>query len=103
MTTVRLTAVVTEDHKLTVKVPNEIPPGRVEVLIQQSETASSVPANPAREAARAKLAAAGLLSAAHRLPPGIAIPTDAQVQAAGVLPPGARPSEDVISEDRNET
>lgn len=102
MDAIRLTGVITEDHELTVKVPDEIPPGRVEVIIQSSEAKLSPTANSPRETARMKLAAAGLLSSAHHLPPGTPIPTDAEVEAAGRLPPGARPSELLISEDRDE-
>lgn len=100
MTTVRLSALVTEDHELNVKVPENIPPGRVELVIELPET--TISPNSAREAARAKLAAAGLLVTEHYLAPGTRIPTDEEVRAAGILPPGARPSEELIDEDRNE-
>ncbi|HVU12515.1 MAG TPA: hypothetical protein VHD90_14630 [Phototrophicaceae bacterium] len=100
MATVRLSALVTEDHELSGKVPENIPPGRVELVIELPETVTAP--TSAREAARAKLAAAGLLSTAHHLPPGTRIPTDAEVDAAGILPPGARPSEELVDEDRNE-
>ncbi|MBI1255908.1 MAG: hypothetical protein GC204_00410 [Chloroflexi bacterium] len=102
-TAVRLSAIVTEDHELTVKVPGEIPPGRVELLIQHSvDPIPSASINPARDAARAKLAAAGLLSSAHHLPSGTRIPSEAEVRSAGALPSGARPSEELIHEDRDE-
>ncbi len=102
MVAVRLSAVVTEDRELIVQVPNEIPAGPVELLIQTSQPLSPFIDNPARETARAKLAAAGLLSNIHRLPLGTRIPTDDEVREAGILPPGARPSEDLIKDDRNE-
>ena len=102
MVAVRLSAMVTEDHELIVQVPQEIPVGPVELLIQTPQPSSSLIENPAREAARIKLAAAGLLSNIHRLPAGTHIPTDDEVRKAGILPPVARPSEDLINEDRNE-
>jgi hypothetical protein len=102
MVAVRLSAVVTEDRELIVQVPQEIPAGPVELLIQTSQPTSPAINNPAREIARAKLAAAGLLSNIHRLPIGTRIPTDDEVRAAGILPPGSRPSEDLIDEDRSE-
>jgi hypothetical protein len=102
MTDIWLSGVITEDHELIVKVPVDIPPGRVEVMIQSTPADETLPANPAREAARAKLAAAGLLVTEHVLLPGTRIPTDAEVEAAGRLPPSARPSEDLINEDREE-
>lgn len=102
MTDIWLSAVVTEDRKLIVEVPDEVPPGRVDVLIQVPDAEAAKYTNPAREAARAKLAAAGILSKAHELLPDVRIPTDEEVRAAGKLPPGARPSEDLIREDRED-
>jgi hypothetical protein len=102
MTDIWLSGVVTEDHELIVKVPEDVSPGRVNVLLQTPQSDETIPTNPAREAARAKLAAAGLLSTAIRLPPGTVLPTEEEVKAAGILPPGARPSEDLINEDREE-
>jgi len=100
MVTIQLSAIVDKNGQLTAKVPDNIPAGPINIIIQSPETA--VLMNPAREVARAKLAAAGLLGSAHRLPPNTHIPTDAEVNAAGRLPPNACPSEDLINEDRNE-
>ncbi len=102
MVTIQLSAIVDKNGQLTVKVPDNIPPGPINIIIQSPDTSTSPKINAAREAARAKLAAAGLLSSAHRLPPNTRIPTDAEVNAAGILPPNARPSEELINEDRNE-
>ena len=101
MVTIQLSAIVDKNGQLTVKVPDNIPPGPINVIIQSPEP-SALASNPAREAARTKLAAAGLLSSAHRLPPDTRIPTDDEVHAAGMLPADARPSEELIDEDRNE-
>jgi hypothetical protein len=102
MVAIRLSAVVDDDHQLTVKVPEDIPVGPVELLIQVPEPGKSLLINPAREAAKAKLTAAGLLSTAHNPPPGMRIPTREEVLAAGVLLPGARSLEELINEDRDE-
>lgn len=102
MTDIWLSGVITEDHKLIVNVPVDVPPGRVDVRIQSTPVDEVLPANPARESARARLAAAGVLSTAIRLPLGTILPTEEEVRAAGILPPGARPSEDLINEDREE-
>lgn len=102
MVTIHLSAIVDKNGQLTVKVPDNIPPGPINIIIQSPETSEGVLNNPARETARAKLAAAGLLSSAHRLAPNTRIPTDSEVDAAGKLPSNARPSEDLINEDRNE-
>jgi hypothetical protein len=101
MVTIQLSAIVDKNGQLTVKVPDNIPPGPINVIIQSPEASDLAP-NNAREIARAKLAAAGLLSSAHRLPLNTRIPTDAEVLAAGTLPPNTRPSENLISEDRDE-
>ena len=102
MVTIQLSAIVDKNGQLTVKVPENIPPGPINIILQSPEPSISALTNPAREIARAKLAAAGLLSSSHQLPPNTRIPTNAEVYAAGVLPSGARPSEDLINEDRNE-
>lgn len=103
MASIRLSALITEDRKLIVQVPADIPAGPVELVIQVLEPPSSMSViNPAREAARAKFAAAGMLSHAHRLPDGVIPPTEEEMLSAGILPPGARPSEELISEDRDE-
>jgi hypothetical protein len=102
MVAVRLSAVINEDRELLVKLPDDIPSGPVELVIQLPESASKLPYNQAREIARVKLAAAGLLSSAHQLLPDTPIPTDEEVRAAGILPANARPSEELIDEDRNE-
>lgn len=93
MVDVRLNGIVTDDHRLVVELPSDIPPGEVEILIRTVSTR-------VRDSARAKLAAAGLLSSAHHPDPDMIRPTDAEVEAAGRLPPGARGSEELVDEDR---
>ena len=102
MIAIKLSAVVGKDRKLVLDLPEETPTGMVEVIIQSPLPTPRTVSNPAREAARAKLAAARLLSTTHHLPDGTLIPTDTEVLAAGQLPPGSRPSEALISEDRDE-
>ncbi|MCA0456792.1 MAG: hypothetical protein LCI00_22660 [Chloroflexi bacterium] len=102
MVTVHLSAIVDKDGQLTIKVPDHIPPGPINIIIESQQPASAPQTNPARETARTKLAAAGLLSSAYETPPHSRVPTDAEVEAAGTLPADARPSEELISEDRNE-
>jgi hypothetical protein len=102
MVTVRLNGMITEDHKLVIDLPDELPVGPVEVTIQSTEQPSPIVTNPAREAARAKLAAGGLLSNIHRAPAGIRRPTDEEVRMAGIMPPGTKDTLEDINEDRNE-
>jgi hypothetical protein len=101
MVAIRLSAVVGADGKLTVQVPESIPAGPVEVLIETKDTMVAGE-HSAREAARAKLAAAGVLSTAHKLPAGARVPTPAELLAAGTLPSGAPSSEALIRLDRDE-
>jgi hypothetical protein len=105
MVAIRLPAVITEDRKLIIELPDDVPAGAVEVVIHTQDASQAEEGeiiNPAREAARAKLAAAGLLSTAHRLPEGVIQPTEEEMYGAGVLPVGAPPSEELIDEDRHE-
>lgn len=103
MVAVRISVIVGADRRIVIQVPDEIPNGPVDLVIQAAGEASTTGDHPARAAARSQLAAAGLLSSAHYPPPGLRVPTDEEVRATGELPPGARPSEDLINEDRDET
>lgn len=104
MVAVRVSAVVGEDRRLVIELPEEIPVGPVELIIQASESVSEsgekLPLNPLREAIRAKMLAAGILGTAHMPPSDIVAPTEAEAMAAGELAPGARPSHELIAEDR---
>lgn len=102
MVTVHLSAVVNKDRQLIVTLPDEIPDGPVELIIQIPDTTPLVTSNPARENARAKLAAAGMLSHAHNLPTGVSIPSNEEVAEAGRLSPEARSIDALINEDRDE-
>jgi hypothetical protein len=94
MVAIRVNAVITDDGQLIVKLPKGIPPGAVEIVIQAPDV---VTASPAREAARAKLAAAGKLSVS----PSVQSYSPVE-KPPFVLPPGARSSEELVSEDRDE-
>lgn len=106
MVVIRLPAVITEDRQLIVQLPNDVPTGAVEVVIHtqdapQAEEGEIV--NGAREAARAKLAAAGALSKIYDSLPNDLKPLTVEERIRiGTLPPRARPSEELISEDRDE-
>jgi hypothetical protein len=106
MVAIRLPAVITEDRKLIIQLPENVPTGQVEVVIHAAveipaETGEIV--NPAREAARAKLAAAGVLSKIYDTLPANLNPLSLEERIRiGTLPLGARPSEELISEDRDE-
>jgi hypothetical protein len=92
-----LSAVVGEDRRLIVELPKDTPLGQVNLIILPATSP-----DPDRDAARAKLAAAGLLGQAHLPPAGMYEPAAEELLAAGTLPPGARPTHELIAEDRDE-
>src|SRR5687768_6026589 len=99
MVAIRLPALITNDKQLIVKLPADIEPGEVEIVIHPQPQTPSTITNPAREAARAKLAAAGKLSNAQQNVDHLPLPPD---EPPFVLPPGARGSEELVNEDREE-
>ena len=104
MVAIRLTAVVGEDRRLVIELPKDMPTGPVELVIrpQPAEPESSTPVNPAREAARAKLLAAGALVTHFEIPEGFVPLTPEERMRIGTMPPGTRGSEELIDEDRGE-
>jgi hypothetical protein len=101
MVAVKLSAVVGEDRQLVIQVPDEVPLGPVELVIQPQDLPAPS-SNPAREAARAKLLAAGVLLT-HIEVPEDAVPLTLEERLRiGKMPPGARSSEELIDEDRGE-
>ncbi|MDX1995451.1 MAG: hypothetical protein SF029_23915 [bacterium] len=102
MIAVRISGQITEDKKLIVDIPDDLPAGPVELVIRPLEQPTAGVENPAREAARARLAAAGALSTAHHLKEPFVVPTEEELLEAGTLPSDARPSEDIIRELRED-
>lgn len=100
MATITLSAVVGEDRRLVIDLPADTPVGQVELTIRPLN--ETPPENPAREAARAKLLAAGFLVTSIHAPEGVVPLTPEERMRIGKLPPGARPSDELISEDRGE-
>jgi hypothetical protein len=117
MVAIRLSATVGTDRKLVIQLPDDIPAGKVEIEIRAAapeapvaaESAPTapripyeIPYNPAREAARAKLRAAGILSESTRAPEGTVPLTVEERMHLGTLPPGSKSSLEMINEDRGE-
>lgn len=106
----RLKAKVGADRRLVIELPPEMPTGEVEltVLSKQPEQPESVPQNDTpktaltREEARAKLLAAGALVTWLHAPEDAVALTPEERMEIGQLPPGARPSEELVDEDRGE-
>lgn len=70
--------------------------------LQLEVQAEAVVVNPAREAARAKLLAAGVLVTQFDVPEGAVRLSTEELLKIGKLPPGARSSLELINEDRGE-
>lgn len=101
----KLETEITQDHTVIIQFPETVPVGtRVRVVVEAIEDTAPAPTtiNPAREAMRAKLESAGLLSSAKGLSPDTRIPTKEEVLAAGALPPSARSTEEILDEIRGE-
>lgn len=100
---IRLVATVGEDRRLDVQLPADAPTGPVELTVRAAPDIagkSGLHDNPARAAARAKMLAADFLSDGHRAPIGARALSDEERVRIGTLPPGSRPSEELIDEDR---
>jgi hypothetical protein len=101
MDSITIEAEVGQDHRLTQPLPPEVPVGRVKLVIQPV-TESPTPAKQplTREEARARLLAAGKLVTDLHAPEGTVALTPEERLRISQLPPGARPSEELINEDR---
>lgn len=100
MTTIRLHGRITEDRRLIVDLPDDLPAGEVEVeVVLPSNSEPST--NAARERARSKLAAAGKLSTVWIAPPETQMPTEEELIELGTVAPG-KPVDQLIDEDRGQ-
>lgn len=98
-----LSTEIGEDRRLVIDLPGDIPAGPVEVVVRSLGDSTSPllsNPNPEREAVRAKLAAAGFLSTTWDTLEGAQELTEAERLRLGTLPAWARPSEELIDEDR---
>jgi hypothetical protein len=110
VTEIHLAVTVGENRRLDVQLPDDAPIGPVEVTIRAASTtgmsgvttstAGSGIADTTRASVRAKMLAAGFLTEVHHAPSGArALSVDERIRA-GTLPPGSRPSEELIDEER---
>ncbi len=102
MDSVTLSAVIGEDRRLIIDLPPDTPTGEVELTIRASQKSIDKLSNPATETARAKFIAVGALSTAHQAPVGFVPLTLIDRMSIGKLPAHARPSKELIDEDRGE-
>ncbi len=94
---ITIIADIGKDRRLVIDVPEDIPEGPVQLVIHSLET-SGQPVT--REAARARLLAAGILATVHRAPAGVNPLSPAERRKLGAWPEGARLTSDLIDEDR---
>ncbi|MBX3083770.1 MAG: hypothetical protein KF716_19205 [Anaerolineae bacterium] len=103
MDAITISVTIGEDRKLVVELPPEVPVGKAELTIKPAVKADEdIPLNPTREALRAKLLAAGRLATNMDVPINARSLTNEELAILGQMPPDARPSEDLIDEDRGE-
>ncbi len=105
MDAITLSARVTEDHRLIVDLPPEIPAGPVELVVRPLDVKpAGAPAAQrsglTREQARARLLAAGALSTAWHAPRGTVPLSQEEMDRIGRLLAGSRLSSELIDEDR---
>lgn len=102
MVAIRLNTIIGDDRKLIIQLPDEIPPGDIELIVRAVEPLSTTIINPAREAAKAKLLAGGALVTEFSVPAGAIRLSIEERMRLGTLPPDARSSLDLINEDRGD-
>ena len=103
MDAIIIEAEVGQDHRLVDEFPPEVPVGRVKLMIQPLEKPTAVAKTPlTREAARAKMLAAGILSTAHRAPEGATELTPEERERVWSQFSGGRSIDELINEDRGE-
>lgn len=96
MDAITLSVMVGEDRRLVIDLPPDTPVGPVDVVITPREKII----NPAREAARAKLLAAGRLVTNIRAPEGTVPLSPEELLRIGQRPPGTKSLDEMIDEDR---
>jgi hypothetical protein len=89
-----------EDRHLVLDLPADTPTGPVELVIRAKQIVSEPATELTREEARARLLAAGALVTNLGISDDIEPISDEELLELGKLPPGARPSEELIDEDR---
>jgi len=100
MDAITLSTEIGEDHRLVIQLPDNVPPGPVEVTIKIGTGHDRTATNLAQDAARAKLLAAGKLSLVYVLPSDFTRPSDEELLKLVVLPAGSPSIDKIIDEDR---
>jgi len=98
MADIVLNATVGEDRKLILELPPNTPTGNVQIVVRQSLPHPQ--STLTRDEARQRLLDAGFLVTSIEAPEGIQPSAPDELLEIGKLPPSARPSEELIDEDR---
>lgn len=100
MNAIRLSGVVNEKHELIVTLPDDIPVGPVELLLQPIAILDEA-ANE-RETILAQLKASGILVKPEdmHIPPDLEYVSDEELLEIGTLPEGAPRTDQLVAEDR---
>ncbi|MBZ0303976.1 MAG: hypothetical protein K8J31_29830 [Anaerolineae bacterium] len=99
---IRIQTTIGEDRRLVIDLPPDTPIGPAELVIRPTQTERQETKTLTREEARAKLLAAGLLATPISAPEGTVSLSPEELLLIGKLSSNARPSEDLINEDRGE-
>lgn len=99
---IRIKTTIGEDRRLVIDLPDDTPTGPAELVIHPAQPPQREATTLTREEARAKLLAAGALVTDIHAPEGTIPLSPEELLRIGKLPPGARPSEELIDEDRGE-
>lgn len=102
MDAVTLNAVVSEDRRLIVDLPDNIPAGPVKLVIQPVDTPIGNKHELTWEEARAKLMAAGRLAINLGIPDDLEDISDEELEELSKLAAGGRSAQEIIDEDRGE-
>jgi hypothetical protein len=102
MDAVTLNAMVSEDRRLIVDLPDDIPVGPVKLVIQPMDAPIGGKHELTWEEARAKLMAAGRLAVNLDIPDDLEDISDEELEELSKLAAGGRSAQEIIDEDRGE-
>lgn len=100
MDSITLIGMISSDRRLVVELPDDLPTGRVELVIRSLDIPIENAAELTRDELCTRLQNAGILRSVNYGPLDVLPLSVDERLRIGQLPEGARPSEDLISEDR---
>jgi hypothetical protein len=100
MTSITLTATVTDDRHLELDLPSEVPVGSVEVIIKPVAVEVAEEPKLTRDEIRSRLKAAGLLSEGRYAPMDVVPLSDDEREELGRLFAGPQLISDLVDGDR---